>query len=57
VVSDEKALQKPYQTQNKIRIHPYMSVLKLSLLADLPTELLVFNHYFRKYFKLVCENI
>jgi hypothetical protein len=30
-----KALQKMYQILNERKIHPYMSVLKLSLLVDL----------------------
>jgi hypothetical protein len=34
-VSEEKALQKLYQTLNEWKIHPYMSVLKLPSLVDL----------------------
>jgi hypothetical protein len=34
-VSEEKALQKLYQTLSKTKIHTYMSVLKLPLLVDL----------------------
>jgi hypothetical protein len=33
-VSEEKALQKLYPTPNVCKIRPYMSVLKLPLLAD-----------------------
>jgi hypothetical protein len=33
-VSEEKALQKLYQTLNEWKIHPYMTVLKLPLLVD-----------------------
>jgi hypothetical protein len=35
VVSGTKALQELYQTVNKLRIHPYMSVLKLPFLVDI----------------------
>jgi hypothetical protein len=34
-VSEEKVLQKLYQTLNEQRLHPYMSVLKLPVLVDL----------------------
>jgi hypothetical protein len=34
-VSEEKALQKLYQKLKELKIHPYMSVLKLPLLVDL----------------------
>jgi len=34
-VSEEKALQKLYQTLNELKNTPYMSVLKLPLLVDL----------------------
>jgi hypothetical protein len=34
-VSEEKSLQKLYQTLNERKIHPYRSVLKLLLLVDL----------------------
>jgi hypothetical protein len=42
-VSEEKALQKLYNTEG-IKTHPYVSVLKLSLLVDLqqkPGELVL----------------
>jgi hypothetical protein len=34
-VSEEKALQKLYETFNELKIHPQISVLKLPSLVDL----------------------
>jgi hypothetical protein len=38
-ISDEKALQKLYQTLNEREIHTYMAVLKLPLLVDLQQKI------------------
>jgi hypothetical protein len=58
-VSEGKALRKLYQTLNERKPHPYMSVLKLSTDSRRISSFrnLSYNHYFRKYFKLVHTNV